>query len=453
MALPNAIFRLLKLVLSIGVTISFVFLLSRLLPAANAPKGMSAFDVATYGSVDAATLNKVRGDYAERAGLNNPLFYVDFIFAGRAEARSIITDPADRIWMEEAFLRHGKIASERFYKVWSAYRKAISPQEVNLLTVKLQHWGSASSLDEQSRQGDDTFDAFNSLKSKSASKIGTAWGSLLHSKAPLLSYVPVIQWVGLENEYHKWISQIVTGNFGNSKIDYQPVTSKIQDAGYISICLGFIGLIIGVLLSYFSAVYFTLHPFGKITNAGEQLLYFLDSVPAFLICLASLGIYLLSGGALSSYLAIGNSFSEMASVLVNPSILLGSVCIALFVIPHVTLQFHRSLRDQTTLSYLRTARAKGYSSKKAVMHHALPNALIPSLTLLSEVLVSLLAGVVIVEITFSLPGLGSLFTSSILSADYPVMIGITLLMLVFRLFIMWLTDLSYAVLDPRMRSN
>lgn len=110
-----------------------------------------------------------------------------------------------------------------------------------------------------------------------------------------------------------------------------------------------------------------------------------------------------------------------------------------------------SLLETLSQDFVRTARAKGLSRRATVWRHALPNALLPVITLLGLQLGALLAGSVITEIVFSWPGIGSLLIESIQRRDYPVVQGCILFISISYVFINLMTDVLYGVIDPRMR--
>ncbi len=101
--------------------------------------------------------------------------------------------------------------------------------------------------------------------------------------------------------------------------------------------------------------------------------------------------------------------------------------------------------------YTRTAWAKGLNERSVVLRHALKNALIPVVTLLGLELAALISGIVIMESIFAIPGIGRLLIESIASRDYPMIQGITLVIGAMVILVNLLVDLSYAVLDPRVR--
>ncbi len=139
---------------------------------------------------------------------------------------------------------------------------------------------------------------------------------------------------------------------------------------------------------------------------------------------------------------------------------LGSLALHL-VLPVVTLivvnvaadsRFMRSSMLETiNADYIRTARAKGLSEGQVVRHHALRPALLPVVTNIALTLPGLLGGAVVTETIFSWPGMGRLFITSVEAADYPVMVGIVFLLSGFILTFNILADVSYAIIDPRIR--
>ncbi len=103
--------------------------------------------------------------------------------------------------------------------------------------------------------------------------------------------------------------------------------------------------------------------------------------------------------------------------------------------------------------YIRTARAKGLAERAVISRHMLRNALIPVVTLLGPALVDLITGAVITEAIFSIPGIGGYFVESIFQRDYSMIMGTALMYAVLIVFANMLVDLSYGLLDPRIRSQ
>ncbi len=110
-----------------------------------------------------------------------------------------------------------------------------------------------------------------------------------------------------------------------------------------------------------------------------------------------------------------------------------------------------SMLETINQDYIRTARAKGLSEGAIVRRHALRPALLPVVTNIALTVPALLGGAIVTETIFSWPGMGLLFIDSISRADYPVMIGVVFLLSSFILIFNIIADVSYAIIDPRIR--
>ena len=110
-----------------------------------------------------------------------------------------------------------------------------------------------------------------------------------------------------------------------------------------------------------------------------------------------------------------------------------------------------SMLDVMGQDYMRTARAKGVSIFKSIFKHALRNAILPVVTYLGPLLASLMTGSFIIEKIFNIPGLGSEFVGAITSRDYPMIMGTTIFLAFFIIFMNVLVDIAYAIVDPRIK--
>jgi ABC-type dipeptide/oligopeptide/nickel transport system permease component len=134
------------------------------------------------------------------------------------------------------------------------------------------------------------------------------------------------------------------------------------------------------------------------------------------------------------------------NALILPIASLTLITIALF-----SRYMRSSVLDNLTEDYVRTAKAKGASERRVLLRHVLRNSLIPIATLLGLLLPAVFAGALITESVFNYPGMGYLFFQSALNQDYPVLLGITVVVAVATVVGSLLADIAYAVLDPRVR--
>jgi len=172
------------------------------------------------------------------------------------------------------------------------------------------------------------------------------------------------------------------------------------------------------------------------------------SVPIFV--LAYILIYVLAIATnllpVQGYVSPQDGIKPFLSHLVMPSVALGITFTAL--IARIT---RASMLDVLAQDYIRTAHAKGLSNEKVLLRHALKNAAVPIATIIGIGVALLIGGVVVTETVFAIPGLGRLTVDAILRRDYPIIQGIILIFSAAYVVVNLLVDLSYALLDPRIR--
>ena len=127
------------------------------------------------------------------------------------------------------------------------------------------------------------------------------------------------------------------------------------------------------------------------------------------------------------------------------------LALALYPAFYIARLMRSSMLDVMGQDYMRTARAKGVSTVKMIFKHALRNAILPVITYLGPLLASLMTGSFIIEKIFNIPGLGSEFVGAITSRDYPMIMGTTIFLAVFVIFMNVIVDIAYAVVDPRIK--
>jgi peptide/nickel transport system permease protein len=133
------------------------------------------------------------------------------------------------------------------------------------------------------------------------------------------------------------------------------------------------------------------------------------------------------------------------------SMFLPALTVSIALIPVVVRALRASMLEVLTADYVTTARAKGVSGLRLLVKHVLRNAVIPAITVLGVNVAWLIGGTLIVEDVFALPGIGQLMVQSIFARDFPVVQGVTLVFGVLVVLINLLTDVAYALLDPRVR--
>ena len=149
---------------------------------------------------------------------------------------------------------------------------------------------------------------------------------------------------------------------------------------------------------------------------------------------------------MQGYRRLAEEFGPFIRHLILPSVALSATYIAL--IARVT---RAAVAEALTEDFVRTARAKGLSERRVLIRHALANAAVPIVTVIGIGLALLIGGVVVTESVFSIPGLGRLTVDAVLARDFPTIQGVILLFSVAYVLVNLLIDLSYLLLDPRIR--
>ena len=182
------------------------------------------------------------------------------------------------------------------------------------------------------------------------------------------------------------------------------------------------------------------------TLMGFSVLGF--SIPSFVLGYCFVWLFGLKLNLLPSqgYVRYDESIEGWISHLILPSLTL--CCIYVALIARVT---RASVAEMLTEDFIRTARAKGITEMQVLLGHALRNAAVPIVTVVGVGIAILIGGVVVTEIVFAIPGLGSLTIDAVMSRDDPLIQGVTLFFSMLYMFINLLIDLSYTLFDPRIR--
>jgi len=172
------------------------------------------------------------------------------------------------------------------------------------------------------------------------------------------------------------------------------------------------------------------------------------SVPVFVLGYLLIYLFSLELGWLpvQGYRRLSEGFVPFIRHLILPSVALSAIYIAL--IARVT---RAAVAETLTEDYVRTARAKGLPERQVLIRHALASAAIPIVTVIGIGIALLIGGVVVTESVFSIPGLGRLTVDAVLARDFPTIQAVIMLFSVAYVVINLLVDLSYLVLDPRIR--
>lgn len=242
-------------------------------------------------------------------------------------------------------------------------------------------------------------------------------------------------------QYVNYLGNLLQGDLGLSfKYDGRSVNDIIGERIGPSALIGIQGLvfgaIVGLILGVISALrHNTFLDYGSVFIAVLGM-----SVPSFIFA-----------AVMQYYIGVQLGWLPAALWESYESTIMPSISLSVIVLATVARFIRSEMLEVLGQDYVITARAKGLSSSHVVVRHVIRNALIPVLTMLAPLVVSLITGSLVIEKIFAVPGIGEQFTMSIMLNDYSVIMGITILYSVLFVSIIFLVDLLYGVLDPRIR--
>lgn len=258
-------------------------------------------------------------------------------------------------------------------------------------------------------------------------------------------------WEGCRNQYHQWLTQLSQGNLGRSYRTQEPVLVMLTQALRHTVPLTLLAMLLLVVLGGALGVALSQVRRPGLLVAG---LFALDTLPLFTVALLLL-LLLASPDFLALFPAYGlaEDMEDGSSLTYLSYLVLPVASLVLTGIAEPAVQLATALRHEMQQEYTLAARAKGTSRWQVLWRHALRNAALPGITLLSEILPNLLAGSVVVELIFALPGVGRLLAEAATARDYPVLLGGVLLLMLMRQLSLWLADALQYQLDPRLRAT
>lgn len=249
-------------------------------------------------------------------------------------------------------------------------------------------------------------------------------------------------------QYVRWLKRVSQGDLGRSLVDDRPVArdlaNRLPRTLQLVIPATLVATIVGVPLGVFAA-----RRRGKLADplaSSTALMGF--SMPVFVVGMLLVALFSITLGWLppTGYVPPGEDATGFLRHLILPVLALSAAPMA------ITMRMTRSsFLEQASLDYVRTARAKGLPERRVAAHHVLRNALLPVVTVVGLQVGGMFAGAVLVEYIFSWPGLNTLLLNSISTRDYPIIQGVVLLAAVLFVFVNLLTDLCYALINPRIR--
>lgn len=422
------------------------------------------------GSNEKIAGEKAYREMAEQLGLTLPTFYLDFSNAATPDTLYKFIKKPERDNLERLINEYGNWPQiEKYYQAIKKLDYAVvdAPQDSttfepgrlirddcgklymeykdNLITIYLKEIKEAA---HKSPNFSNVLLAVNDLEA--------AYGNIKATATPSKNYIPAVHWYGFKNQYHRWLTNFLKLDFGISYIDKRPIWSKMKDALPWTLLVNFIVII----LSYAIAIPLGVASARSKGSLGDRIntaiLFIFYSLPTFwlatmLIIFTTTDEYGMNWfptfglGDVSPDMSWWDVFTERGYHLLLPLI-----CLVPRSLAYLSRQMRGGVLSVFRQDYIRTARAKGLPENKVVWKHAFRNSLIPIITLFAGIFPAMIGGAFIIEIIFSIPGMGRVAFEGLVARDYPMVFTVMMFSAILTLIGTLVADMMYAVVDPRI---
>lgn len=253
------------------------------------------------------------------------------------------------------------------------------------------------------------------------------------------------------------VKDVLKGDFGYSLISRKPVLWEIKQRIGVTVLISSLSMIVSLILGVLIGTYCAINQY-KVSDYILSILAFIGlSTPSFWLAMMMILLFTnklgwLPSVGLSDVYLVNPSFSE--SLIDGLKHLIMPIsAMSIGTIGSWTRYQRAAYLEVLNQDYIRTARSKGISETNITLTHALRNASLPIITVLGMSLPNIIGGSFIIESIFGIPGMGSYGINAIMNRDYTAIMGVTLMSSIFVLVAMFITDILYSLIDPRIRHD
>lgn len=391
-----------------------------------------------------------------KLGLNLPVFYFSLSRLALPDTFYRIAIPAHRKMLDKLCWKYGNWPqiSKYYQQLKKAYLyPSQEPDEVQ--DAVLYHLLVASSELERTHW-------IEKLDRKRFGPILQAWEKIRSKASPWKNYIPSIHYYGKQNQYHYWLfgngrerRGLLRGDLGRSFRSHRRVSEILSSAILVTLQISLFALFFAFLLSIPSGLFLADRAGSFPDRSLSSLLFALYSTPAF--WLGTLLIVFLGGGDfLHLFPPFGlGDISNMgffdALLFRIWHLILPVFCLFYPAYTYLTRQMRGSALEEMHKAYVRALKARGIPSSRIRRKHIFINASLPYITLLGSFIPLIISGSVMIEIIFSLPGMGKTTLDALYARDYPVVFGAVLITSFFTVLGFLISDILYHLADPRIQ--
>lgn len=254
----------------------------------------------------------------------------------------------------------------------------------------------------------------------------------------------------LHEQYLRWAGNLLRGDWGQSYVERRPALTVVGDRLGNTLRLGAAAMLVGLVGGVGLGLLAGLSRSRAVKTAAQVVSVLGMSVPTFwsgalVLLVFSARLRWIPAGGMGT-IGVEPTLLDALWHLAGPALVLGSVYVAQW-----ARYVQAGLAAVGEEDYVRTARSKGLSRRRALLRHGLANVMLPLITVLGLEMPLLVGGAMVTEVVFSWPGIGRLLNESLLTRDYPVVLGVLIVSSLVVIVANLLADLSYGLLDPRVR--
>lgn len=253
-------------------------------------------------------------------------------------------------------------------------------------------------------------------------------------------------------QYFKWLKELLHGNMGYSYTSYRPVVDVVTERIGATLILTASAIILSYIIGVPLGIASALKPYSILDYSMSTVAFVMTGIPGFFLGMILIFIFSVKLKILPFGGMYGTSGSRDLLVIIR-HLILPAFAIAIPEIGKVMRHVRSNMLEVLNEDYVKTARAKGVKEWGVIVVHAFRNTLIPIITIFSGSIPFMIGGSVVIERVFGWPGLGTLMINSITSRDYPIIMGISVIVAIVVLVTNLLVDILYAYLDPRITYN
>lgn len=454
----------------------------------------------TVGEVSSRTANLLEQEkfWRKKLGLDLPVFYFSISNLASPDSLHKVFDKNERYALERLIDRYGnwKEISDYYHSLLqleqankSVFQDTALPEVSENEAKEALNTASFEAVSLRTAFSDKVIEAkmetlsniykeyaFFSNCLKSLNRVKKNHENIKQYSSAWKIYVPAIHFYTI-NQYHRWIfgdgnwltgngsehsKGIIRGDFGTSYYTQQPVNEKIGEKIFWSLMLTLISVFFAYLVSIPIGIKAAVNKGSKFDRISAIVLFILYSMPSFWVAVLLLMLFA-NPDVFSDHVALlpasgvkpVGGYPEGAGILEKirlslPYLILPTICYTYSSFAFLSRMMRVSMLEVVSQDYIRTARAKGLPERKVIYKHGLRNALLPIITVFANIFPLAIGGSVILESIFTIPGMGNEIYQAILNQDYPMIIAVFTLTGVFTMLGFLVSDILYAIVDPRI---